>query len=150
MTITSLQLRQDFSEFADASRFTEPSLDYYINLAYLLMDAGRWSTLLDTGAELFVAHNISLEARAQEESAAGGMPGGMVGPINSSSVDKVSVGYDTGSGIEANAGHWNLTVYGTRFVRLARMLGAGPIQIGIGYVPSGSGQAWAGPSLYPY
>jgi len=49
-----------------------------------------------------------------------------------------------------NAGHWNLTVYGTRFIRFAKMFGAGPIQIGIGYNPSPfGGPAWPGPDCNP-
>ena len=111
--------------------------------------AARVIDQLDVAAELFAAHNLTLEVRAQAESKNGGIPGQQVGPVNSKSVDKVSIGYDTGSGIEADAGHWNLSIYGTRFIRLAKMFGAGPIQIGIGVTPTGTGLGWSGPNVTP-
>lgn len=149
MAVTATSFRASYPEFADTVKFTDPTVNYYIALAGVLLNAARWTAVLGVGTELFVAHNVSIEARALEEGAAGGIPGGPTGPINSASVDKVSVGYDTGSGIEADAGHWNLTVYGTRFIKLARMMGAGPLQIGVGYAPFGSaGHAWPGPGVY--
>jgi hypothetical protein len=50
------------------------------------------------------------------------------GMVARKTVDKVSVTYDTASAMEEDAGHWNLTVYGTRFIRLARMVGTGGMQ----------------------
>jgi hypothetical protein len=73
----------------------------------------------------------------------------ITGVINSKSVDKVSIGYDTAGGIEAGAGHWNLTIYGTRLIKLIKMVGAGPVQVGIGCTPMYSGSAWSGPDCMP-
>jgi hypothetical protein len=148
MTITVQQFRADYPEFSSSSQYPNSAITYWLNLAYLLLNPSRWGSVLDTGAELFVAHNVAIEARAQAEAANGGIPGGQVGPINSKSVDKVSISYDTSTGIQEGAGHWNLTVYGTRLIKLARMFGAGPIQVGIGYDPYGGG-AWAGPDVTP-
>lgn len=149
MTITVQQFRADFPEFGSSVAYPSSQITFWMNLAYMLLNASRWGSVLDIGAELFIAHNIAIEAKAAAEAAGGGIPGTQVGPMNSKSVDKVSIGYDTGAGIEANAGHWNLTVYGTRFIRLVKMFGAGPIQVGIGQVPAGNGQAWPGPSTNP-
>lgn len=147
--ITPAQFRTDFPEFASTTKYPNSGVTFWLNLAYALLNADRWGQQIDVGAELFVAHNLVIEAKAQAEASAGGIPGGQVGPINSKSVDKVSVGYDTGAGIQPDAGHWNLSVYGTRFIRLLRMFGAGPLFVGVGYVPGLSGQAWPGPSTIP-
>ncbi len=149
MAVTVQQLRADFPEFASTTTFPNSTLTFWLNLAYSLLNAQRWGNQLDVGAELFAAHNIVIEARAQAASASGGIPGEQVGPMNSKSVDKVSIGYDTSSGIQPDAGHWNMTVYGTRFIRLVRMFGAGPLQIGVGVAPAYSGGAWPGPNTTP-
>lgn len=117
------------------------------------------TTLLDLGTELFVAHNLVLEKRSQDASGVGGNPGEVKGPTSSKSVGPVSISYDAASAAEEAGGYWNGTVYGTRFLRLARQKGMGPVQIGIGYVPPysvgsfvgffGSAGAWPGPYPFP-
>lgn len=149
MAITVAQFRIDYPEFADVTKYPDSQVTYYLTLAYQMLNSSRWMSQLDLGAELFVAHNVQLEARAQIEANNGGIPGTTTGPIASKSVDKVSVSFDVGSGIEPDAGHWNLTIYGTRFIKLARMKGAGPLLVGIGVAPSGNGPAWPGPWPYP-
>lgn len=105
----------------------------------------------DVGTELFVAHHIVLEKKAMDAVKVGGTPGIAQGMVSSKSVGPVSGSYDTASIKVEDAGHWNQTVYGLRFVRLSRFRGSGPIQVGIGYNPlyPNSGQAWAGPPLWP-
>jgi len=149
MTISAQQFRVDYPEFSGTEKFPNSAVTFWLGIAYQMLNADRWGNQLDIGAELFVAHNLAIEARAQLEASKGGIPGSQVGPINSKSVDKVSIGYDTSAGLELNAGHWNLTVYGTRFIRICRMMGAGPLFIGVGAVPVGSGLAWPGPSTIP-
>ena len=130
MTIDVAQFRTDYPEFASTSKYPDAQINYWLAIAALLLNVPRWGTMIDFSTELFVAHNIALEARAVLESAAGGIPGGLVGPVNSKSVDKVSVGYDIQAGIVVGAGPFNLTNYGTRFMFFARLVGAGPIQVG--------------------
>jgi hypothetical protein len=149
VTITNAQFRIDYPEFTDPVKYPDSAINYYLTLAYQMLNANRWMSQLDLGAELFVAHNVAIEARALIEANNGGIPGTTTGPIASKSVDKVSVSFDVGSGIELEAGHWNLTIYGTRFIKLARMKGAGPLQIGIGVAPPGNGPAWPGPWTPP-
>lgn len=149
MAITVAQFRADFPEFSSSTTFPTAQIQFWLNAAYNFVNAAVWGDSTDMGAELFTAHNVALEARAQQEAANGGVPGQQTGPINSKSVDKVSVGYDTGAGTEENGGHWNLTVYGTRFLRFAKLFGAVPLQVGIGYAPALTGPAWPGPFTTP-
>jgi Protein of unknown function (DUF4054) len=148
MTVTAELFRRDFIEFADGERYPDPVIMFWIGAASQLVNADRWGSLLNTGIELLVAHQITLERKALDEAARGGIPGMTPGIINNKSVDKVSIGYDTQPGMELDAGHWNLTIYGTRYIRLVRMMGIGPLQIGVGsnpVAPFSSAEAWGGP-----
>lgn len=79
------------------------------------------------------------------------IPGGSTGAISAKSVDKVSVNYDTAGSADPEASHWNLTVYGTRYVAFVRLFGAGGYQVGQGAGCAPGSIAWAGPwqSLFP-
>jgi len=146
MTVTIASFRSSYPEFADITEFPDPQLTYWLGFAQLSLDAGRWGTWLDMGTSLWMAHNLTLEARAIMEAANGNNPGITTGAINSKSADKVSVGFDTGASTEENGGHWNTTIYGTRYLRMARQIGAGPVQIGIGCSPvNNDGTTYAGP-----
>ena len=41
----------------------------------------------------------------------------------------MNISYDTTAAMEPDAGHWNLTIYGVRYVRLVNMVGAGGMQL---------------------
>jgi hypothetical protein len=70
--------------------------------------------------------------------------------VSGENAGQVSVSYDTTAGIEPDAGQWNLTSYGIRFIGLARLLGAQPTQIGpAGIAPPFSGPGWIGPPPFP-
>lgn len=144
MTVSVASFRADYPEFNDSVRYPVSQITYYLNLAAQLMSVSRWGTLFDVGTELFIAHNISIEARTQEEAKSGAIPGMSTGPVSSKSVDKVSIGYSTGDAIHAGAAHWNLTVYGTRYVTLMRQVGMGPLYVGVGSVDPMNGPAWPG------
>jgi hypothetical protein len=120
--------RADFPEFADVGAYPNAQVTFYLTLAGKLLNACRWADLLDMGTELFVAHNLVLERQNQAAAATGGVPGVQTGAVSGKTVDKVSVTYDASAGLETDAGHWNLTTYGTRFINLARMVGAGGMQ----------------------
>lgn len=134
--MTGAQFRTDYPEFADTTVFPDSGVNYWLNLAGLMLNtsigAARWGNLLDTGTELFMAHNLVLEAQAQKKAAAGGLPGVATGVVSAKSADKLSVNYDVAASSHADAAHWNLTIYGTRFISLVRVIGAGPVQIGAG------------------
>lgn len=147
MAVTNATFRTHYPEFSNVVVYPNGQIDYWIANAALLLSVDRWGTLLDLGTELLVAHNIAIEARAQDEATNGEIPGTTTGPVNSKSVDKVSVGFDTGAATEERGGHYNLTIYGTRLLRLMKQIGMGPLQIGLGgpVPPLSSADAWGYP-----
>lgn len=138
MAITAAQFRADLPEFANMAIFPDAAVNYWLSLAYTMLRAERWGpdgavagqpSVRDNGVEMFTAHNIVLEAAASRAVATGNLPGIQTGAVSGKSVDRVSVSYDAQAGLEPDAGHWNLTIYGTRFIKLARMAGMGGLQI---------------------
>ena len=121
----SATFRADFPAFTHAL-YPDASVDFWIRIGGLLLRPERWADLLDVGIELFTAHNLTLERLA---AANGGAQGGVV---SGKTVDKLSITYDASAGIIPDAGHWNLTTYGTRFLWLLNMAGMGPTQAGAG------------------
>lgn len=128
MAVDIAKFRADFPEFADTTAYPDPQVTFYLGLAGKLLNVARWVDLIDYGTELFVAHNLALERQAQTTAAKGGTPGMQQGALSGKTVGPVSATYDTSAGLELDGGHWNLTVYGTRFLRLVRMAGAGGVQ----------------------
>jgi hypothetical protein len=149
MASTPPVFKGHYPEFVCPDTYPPSQVQFWLDVAYSMLNASIWGRQLDLAAELYCAHNLVLEARAQKESAAGGVPGGSVGVLNSKSVDKVSAGYDTNVATEKDGGHWNLTIYGTRLYRLIKLFGAVPIFIQPGCAPPFSGPAWPGPSTAP-
>lgn len=132
MAVTASTFRAAFPEFADTETYPDEMVDLWITAANRLMSADRWASLLDLGTQLFIAHNLVLGARDRKAAANGGVGGTSGGVVASKSVDKVSVSYDTGAGTISGGGAWNLTTYGVRYLQLARMVGAGGMQISPG------------------
>ena len=85
--------------------------------------------LTNIGIELVTAHHLVIALRDQTAAAVGGVPGVMTGPTSAKAVDKVSTSYDTSAATLDNGGFWNLTSYGARYLSLARMMGAGGLQV---------------------
>lgn len=131
MAVDVPTFRKDFIEFNDVKRYPNSMVNLRLTVGAKLVNAARWGDLTDFGVELFAAHHLSLWRRAMDESDRGSPPGQSVGIVNNKSVDKVSVGYDTTAASEADAGHWNMTNYGKEFIRLARMMGTGGLQVGV-------------------
>lgn len=131
--------------FADAQKYPDAQVLFYITFAYTMMNAARWGSLLDYGATLFTAHWLALAALAAS-GGTNGVPGTAVGIVTGGTVDKVSYTKDVEALMDKNAGHWNMTIYGLQYWDLVKMVGAGPIQIGIGPdVPFGwYNGAWPG------
>lgn len=132
-TVTITQFRTDFPAFTNTTLFPDGSIQFWLNFADLSLDTSRWGTWLTMGIELFVAHNVAIDADAAMDAARGLPPGFSKGILNSESVDKASAGYDGSAVFDANAGFYNLTIYGQRFYRYVRMIGAGPIHISGGW-----------------
>jgi len=123
------QFRQDFPEFGNTTTYQDASVSFWMTIAVSMVNPDRWGVLTDQGIELVTAHHLALAKRDQDASAAGGTPGEVKGPTSSKSVDKVSVSYDTGAVTLQDAGFWNLTTYGVRFLTIARAMGAGGLQL---------------------
>ncbi len=153
MSVTVPSFRGGYPEFADQTRYPNGMVAHYLAFALKMMDADRWGELIDEGTMLFTAHHCTLRRRAMDQADNGDAPGGASGPVNSRSVDKVSVGFDTGAGTIEGGAQWNLTVYGIEFLQMMKLVGAGPIQVGAEFCadPLGSAFAWPGPpqSLFP-
>lgn len=152
MTVTVASFRQDFPEFASVAIYTNSQVQFYLRLAGKMLNVARWGNVIDEGTELYIAHNLALERKAQLAGQNGGVPGGATGNLAGKSVDKVSVNYDNSSAMEPDAGQWNLTTYGLRFIQMARMMGAGPVQVGLPVGcsdPLSSANAWIGPYPFP-
>ena len=129
MTIAAADFRTAFPEFADSVRFTDQAVAIQVAIAVLRLPVDRWDNLYDHGCGLFVAHAMSLQDRAARTAAAGGSPGTISAPLTSKTVDKVSASYDTSAESLVDGGYWNQTSYGIQFLQLARMIGAGGIQL---------------------
>lgn len=123
MTVTAAQFRTDFPEFADTARYSDGMVSFWLTYALAMLNADRWGSMLDHGVKLMLAHQCVLAAKN------GKAPGGIVAPQTAKAVDKVSVAYDTASVQLENAGHWNGSTYGIQFLQLARMMGAGGMQL---------------------
>ncbi|VWD02163.1 bacteriophage protein [Burkholderia aenigmatica] len=123
------QFRQSFPEFADTTQFPDSTIEIWLTIAVSLVNPTRWMELTDIGVGLVTAHHVALATRNTNAVAVGGVPGQVVAPQASKSVDKVSASYDTSAVTLGSAGFWNSTSYGIQYLTMARMMGAGGIQI---------------------
>lgn len=126
--MTPAEFRVLRPEFANVTAFPDARIQQYLTLAGLRLRAVAWADMLDHGTELFVSHHLA-QARAAERAASAGGAWQGSGAVASKAVDKVSVSYDTGSVALENAGDWNATSYGRQWFQLARMIGAGGLQL---------------------
>lgn len=81
------------------------------------------------GIFLYTAHEVTLEAQSISAAKINGTPGQQPGQANTKTVGSATIGYDTVTASEKDAGWWNLTTYGKQFIRLARLFGAGALQL---------------------
>lgn len=146
--ITPAQMRANFPEFGDTSAYPDSMLQFWLTVAYQMLNVQRWGRQLDLGVQLYAGHNAVLERQNFLAAQTGALPGYSTGIVSSKGVGAVSVSYDTVRATYDDAGFWNLTTFGTRFWFFVQMFGAGPVQIGIGMAPNFSGGAWAGPWVY--
>ena len=115
-----------FPEFATTA---DATIDFFVTVGTGLLNVERWIDHLDYGLALFVAHHLAISARDQFTATSGGTPGTINGVVSAKSVDKVSVSFDGSLGTYEGAGFWNQTNYGVRFFQMARLVGAGGVQL---------------------
>lgn len=121
--------RTAFPEFSDTSVYSTQLITFWSTLGAKLLLTCVWGTCWQEGMSLYVAHEITLAVQNSKASTAGGMPGTTGGVPNNKTVGSVTVGYDSQATSEKDAGYWNLTNYGKQFIRLARIFGAGAVQL---------------------
>lgn len=136
--ITVETFRSMFNAFADPGVYDENAINMFITIAYSRLNGGRWGATLDYGASMFVAHHMALTARDNATVDAGGLPGDVQGVKSAKSVDKVSISYAPDTVALTDGEFWNMTTYGIQFLRLARMMGSGGMQV------NGCGGGWGG------
>jgi hypothetical protein len=153
--VTVAYLRASFPEFTSTTKYPDSMVNFWLEYACLFLPRHRWGRAYSIGLMLYVAHNLTLEGLAGAEGKKGAPPGMTVGPIVSKTVGELTINYDAALGMIESDGHWSMTFYGTRFVKLARQIGSGWEQIGIGRAPIGSpgsvgypmGLPWVGPVI---
>lgn len=130
MTLTAAQFRVDFSEFADTSKYPDSLVALWLTVAQAqVANAERWGTLLPTAQELVTAHYLVLATRERQAAANGGTPGTPISLVTAESAADLSTAYNVDALLIENAGLWNQTSYGQKYFSLARMIGAGGIQL---------------------
>lgn len=131
-SVTVTQFREQLPLFADSAVYDDPMIQFWLTFADGFVNADRWGPeLRPQGICLFVAHFISRDAVMAREVAAGGVAGLRGGQIASEGVDGVNVSFNVSSTDLENGGHWNDTIWGKRYLQFSRLLGAGPVHIGI-------------------
>lgn len=120
--------RTNFPEFT-APLYPDAMVTFWSNIAEKMVLLKRWDNMWSEGVQLFTAHHLVFAKANINASAVGGLPGQTAGPTASKTVGAASITYDTNAGLELNAGHWNMSTYGKQFIHLARMFGAGAVQL---------------------
>ncbi len=121
--------RDAFPEFQDLARYPDAMVTFWSTLATAQVNCNRWGTQTLMGIQLYTAHELVLAGQNYKAGNIGGTPGSQSGPANSKTVGSVTTAYDTQQTAEKDAGYWNLTTYGKQFIRLARIFGAGSVQL---------------------
>jgi hypothetical protein len=129
MNFVVADFRKAYPEFTDTVKYPDTLIQGWATLATAMVNPCAWKSQTCLGINLYVAHEITLEAQSVAAANIGGTPGGQAGVVNTKTVGSVTVGYDTQQTQEKNAGWWNLTTYGKQFYRLARIFGAGVVQL---------------------
>ena len=121
--------RTQFPEFSNNIAYPAATIEFWSALAVLQVPQQVWGNAWLQGVSLYTAHEITLAAQNAKSAAIGGVPGSSGGIANTKTVGSVTVGYDSNATSEKDAGYWNLTTYGKQFIRLARLFGAGALQL---------------------
>jgi hypothetical protein len=120
--------RTNFPEFSNTSTYPDVSVQIWLTVGKSLVNEARWMELTDIGISLVAAHHLAIAASDAAVAVVGGIPGQSSGPVTAKSVDKVSKSNDTSAITLDDAGFWNMTSYGMRYLKLARHMGAGGMQ----------------------
>jgi len=125
--ISASGFRKAFPVFADQVQWPDESIQFWLELGQQLLSAARFGKSYEKVVYLFTAHNLILDKQGAAFAISGGS--GNAGAVASKTVGSASISYDTGSSLELDAGHWNATPYGKRFIWLIRLFGTQVMQI---------------------
>jgi hypothetical protein len=142
-TFSVEEFRSNYPAFADATRFTDAEVQYWIDQACSppnstpAINKYRWGQFYQLGLQLWVAHNLAVQDMMAQRAGLPGMggPSYVTSPMTGSgvpaskSVDGVSISYDNQIGLEHDAGWWGSTPWGNQFLYYLRMAGSAPIQL---------------------
>jgi hypothetical protein len=135
--VTVEQFLEQLPAFSqDTSKYPQASIASYLLLGTNSLDPNRWQQMLTMGICWYTAHFLTLDAQDAQDAEAGAIMGQRGGQVASKGVGGGNMSYDTSGAIEPGGGHWNLTSFGKRYLRFARLAGAGPVQV--------SGGCWPG------
>lgn len=129
MTFDIPLFRTEFPEFKDTTVYPTQMVTFWAGIAIQMVPKDVWCTMWVQGVSLYVAHEITIAAQNAKAASVGGVPGTSGGIANNKTVGNVTVGYDSATTTEKDAGYWNLTNYGKQFIRLARIFGMRAIQL---------------------
>jgi len=123
MAMDKAAFRLAFPEFQDEDVYSDDVMTFWESMAGAYVSEVKWGTLYVQGMSLVLAHFLVLAKNNQST------PGGGTGLVSNQSVGDVSVGFDTTTTAEERAGQWNLTNYGQQYIRMARMISGGAMQL---------------------
>jgi hypothetical protein len=121
--------REAFPAFSDTEKYPGARIRFWLNLAQKMLNQARWGDIYEEGVYLYAAHNLTVESQVM--GGAGGNGGGSIGAVTSESESigdtSFSKTYDTTSYM--GAGQLAGTIYGQQYIDLARIVGAGGVQL---------------------
>lgn len=141
--LTPTVFRSRFPGFQNPALYPDSQISFYLALAGKMLVADRWGNVLEEGQQLFTAHFLALDQLAMR-AGVGGIAGTAVGVLTGGTVDKVTYSRDVQSIMEDGAGHWGMTTYGLQYLRFARMMGAGPMQVGLPFGANAGNSGYLG------
>lgn len=119
------EFRDLFPQFRSSINYPDSIIQYRFNMADLVLNKSRFGDLFYYAVHLYIAHYLVLYDRDNKDHESGSVSG----IISGTSIDKVSVTYDTTNILNPNARFWNYTRYGQELYQLMMLIGAGGKQI---------------------
>lgn len=127
--LTVQGLRESFPQFTE-ELFPDGRVSFYLKLAGKQLDKARWDDWWIEGCHLHAAHHLTLEREASKAKDGTGGIAAAAGAVVAASktVGGVSKS-ESRAGAAATgdplAGHFNDTIYGKQYWRMAQLIGAG-------------------------
>lgn len=112
-----------FPEFTNSANGSA-LFDIWYAVAQTFVNINRWGAAANPGLGLATAHFITLALNNAVQAGSG------TGLVNSQAAGPMNVSYDTENTAVKDFENWNATSYGQQYAMLAKMMGAGALQIG--------------------